>query len=100
MRLFLLLFTLYVTVPIISYSYVPSYGLFGELKFLVVANENKEEILEVSSRIIVQRKQKCNNIFNLWLLVLVYISCLRLLTRSIKFSKIDTIVTEKIRMNN
>lgn len=100
MRLFLLLFTLYVTVPIISYTYVLSYGLFGELKSLVVANENKEEILEVSSRINVQRKQKGNNIFNLWLLVLAYITCLRLLTRSNKFKKIDTIVTKKIRMNN
>lgn len=100
MRLFLLLFALYVTVPMISCSYVPSYGLFGESKSLVVVNENKEEIFEISSRITVQRKQKGNNIFNLWLLVLAYITCLRLLVHRMKLSKADTIVAKKVRMNN
>lgn len=38
MRLFLL-FALFVTVPINSYIYIPSYGLFGELKTLAVADE-------------------------------------------------------------
>lgn len=98
--LFLLLFALSVTVPIIPYSYVLNYGLFGELKSLVVANENKEEILEVSSKITVQRKQKGKNIFNLWLLVLAYIVCLRLLAHDTKLPKADTIVAKKVRMNN
>lgn len=100
MRLFLLLFALYVTVPIISYSYVPSYGLFGELKSLVVVNENQEELEEVSSKTTVQRKRKGKNIFNSWLLVLVYIACLRLLAHSIKLPKADTIVAKKVRMDN
>ncbi len=100
MRLFLLLFALSATVPIISYSYVPSYGLFGELKSLVVVNGNKEEISEVSSKITVRKKQKDKNIFNLWLLVLALISCLRLLAHSIKLPKTDTIVAKKVRMNN
>ena len=99
MRLFLL-FTLYLTVPIISYSCVPSYGLFGELKSLVVVNENKEECGEISSKTTVQKKQKGKNIFNLWLLVLVYIACLRLLAHSIKLPKADTIVAKKVRMDN
>lgn len=38
MRLFLL-FALFVTVPKNSYIYIPSYGLFGELKTLAVADE-------------------------------------------------------------
>lgn len=100
MRLFLLLFALYVTVPMISCNYVPSYGLFGELKPLVVVSENKEEFFEVSSRINVQRKQKGKNIFNLWLYFLVFITCLRLLAHNIKLPKADTIVAQKVRMNN
>lgn len=100
MRLFLLLFTLYVTVPMISCSYVFGYGLFGELKSLVVVSENKEEIFEVSSRIHVQRKQNGKNIFNLWFYFLVFITCLRLLAHSIKLPKTDTIVAKKVRMNN
>lgn len=100
MRLFLLLFTFYVTVPMISCNYVPGYGLFGELKSLVAVSENKEEIFEISSRVTVQRKQKGNNIFNSWLLALAYITCLRLLAHSMKLSKADTIVVKKVRMNN
>lgn len=100
MRLFLLFFTLYVTVPMISCSYVPSYGLFGELKSLAIVSENKEEIFEVYSRINIQRKQKGKNIFNLWLYFLVLIICLRLLAHNIKLPKADTIVAKKVRMNN
>lgn len=100
MRLLFLLFALYVTVPSIPYSYVPGYGLFGELKSWVVVNENKEEILEVSSKITVQKKQKGKNIFNLWLFILAYIACLRLLAHSVKLPKADTIVAKKVRMNN
>jgi len=99
MWLFLLL-ALSVTVPIISYNYVISYGLFGELKSLVVVNENKEEISEVSSKLTVRRKQKGENIFNLWILVLAYIDSLRLLAHSIRLPKADTIVAKKVRMNN
>lgn len=99
-RLFLLLFVLYVTVPMISCIYVPSYGLFGELKPFVVVIENKEEIFEVSSWINVQSKQINKNIFNLWLYFLVFITCLRLLAHSIKLPKADTIVAKKVRMNN
>ncbi len=99
MRLFLL-FALFVTVPINSYIYIPSYGLFGELKTLAVADEYKEEIAEVSAKVTVQKKQKGKNIFNLWLLIVVYIACLRLLAHIIKLPKTDTIVAEKVRMNN
>lgn len=99
MRL-LLLFAFFATIPMNSYTYVPSYGLFGELKTLIVANENKEETAEVSSKVTVQKKQKGKNIFNLWFYYLVLIICLRLLAHRIKLPKADTIVAEKVRMNN
>ena len=83
-----------------SYIYVPSYGLFGELKALVVANENREEIAEVFSKVTVQKKQSGKNIFNLWLFVLAYVVCLRLLAHSMKLPKTDTIVDKKVRMNH
>lgn len=98
-RLFLL-FALSVTVPMISYSYLPRYGLFGELQSLVVVNENKEEISEVSSKITVRKKQKGNNRINLWLFVLAHITCLRLLAKSARFPKADTIIVKKVRMNH
>ncbi len=99
MRL-LLLFALFAAIPISSYTYVSSYGLFGELKTLIVANENKEEIAEVSSKVTAQKKQKGKNIFNLWIYFLVWITCLRLLAHSIKLPRADTIVAKKVRMNN
>ncbi len=99
MRLFLL-FALFVTVPINSYIYIPIYGLFGELKTLVVADEYNEEIAEVSSKVTAHKKQKGKNIFNLWLVILVYIACLRLLAHIILLPKTDTIVAKKVRMNN
>ncbi len=99
-RLFLLLFALSVAVPIISYSCVSIYGLFGEMKSLVAVHENKEEISEISSKVTVRRKQKGKNIFNLWLIVLAHIVCLQLLALSIKLPKADTIIAKKIRMNN
>lgn len=100
MRLFLLLFALSVTVPIIPCSYIPSHGMFGELKSLVIVNENSAEIGDTSSKITVRRKQKGKNIFNLWFLVLANIACLLLLAHSIKLPKADTIVAKKVRMNN
>ncbi len=99
MRLFLL-FALLVIVPINSYICIPSYGMFGELKTVVAADENKEEIAEVSSKVTVQKKQKGKNILNLWLTILIYIVCLRLLVHSIKLPKNETIVAKKVRMNN
>ncbi len=100
MRLFFLVFILSVAVPASPYSFVPGYGLFGELKSLVVINEDKEEISEVSSKITVRRKQKGKNIFNRWLFVSAYIVCLRLLACSIPLPETDTIVAKKVRMNN
>lgn len=100
MRIFLLLFVLSVTVPIVSCSYIPNCGLFGELKSLVIVSEDKEEISEVSSKINIRKKQKGKNIFNFWLLILVYIVCVCLLANSFHLPRADTIVTKKIRMNN
>lgn len=100
MRLLFLFFALLVIVPVNSYTCIPNYGLFGELKAVVVAGENREEIAEVSSKVTVQKKQKGKNILNLWLKILAYIVCLRLLAHSIKLSKTDTIVAKKVRMNN
>lgn len=99
MRLFLL-FALYATVPMISCSYIPSYGLFGELKPLIVVCENKEEIIEASSKFTVQRKQKGKNIYCLWYYFIAYIACLRLFSHSIKLPKADTMVAKKVRLNN
>lgn len=99
MRL-LLLFALFATIPINAYTYMSSYGLFGELKTLIVINEKKEETAEVSSKVTVQKKQKGKNIFNLWFYYLVLIICLRLLAHRIKLPKADTIVAKKVRMNN
>lgn len=95
MRLFLLIFALSTIVPILSCSRVPSYGLFGELKSLVVVNEDKEELSEISSKVTIEKKQKCKNIFNLWLIVLAHIVCLQLLAYSIKLPKADTIVAKR-----
>lgn len=100
MRVFLLCFVISVTVPIIPCSYIPNYGFFGELKSSVIVSEDKEEISEVSSKINIWKKQKGKNIFNFWLLILVYIVCVRLLAYSFQLPKKDTIVTKKIRMNN
>lgn len=100
MRVFLLLFVLSITVPIIPCSYIPNYGLFGELKSSVIVSEDKEEISEVSSNINIRKKQKGKNIFNFWLLILAYIICVCLLAHSFQLPRADTIVTKKIRMNN
>lgn len=100
MRVFLLLFVLSVTVPIIPCSYISNYGLFGELKSSVIVSEDREEISEVSTKINIRKKQKGKIIFNCWLLLLVYIVCVSLLAHSFQLPRADTIVAKKIRMNN
>lgn len=100
MRLFLLLFVLSVTAPIIPCSYIPNYGLFGELKSSVIASEDREEISEISAKIHIREKQKGKNIFNFWLLLLAHIVCVRLLAHSFPLPRADTIVAKKVRMNN
>ena len=99
MRLFLL-FALLVIVPINSYICIPSYGLFGELKTVVVADENKEEIAEVFSKVTVQKKQKGKNKLKLWIKILTYIVCMRLLLNRIKLTKNENIINKKVTMNN
>lgn len=100
MRVFFLLFVLSVTVPVISCSYIPNYGLFGELRSSVIGSEDQEEVSEVSSRIAIRKKQKGKNIFNIWLYILVCIICVRLFSHSFPLLREDTIVTKKVRMND
>lgn len=95
----LLLFTLFVTIPY-ACTYVPVYGLFGELKTAAVVNENREESAEVSSKLTVRKKQKGENKFNVWFFISADIACLRLLAHDINLPKTDTIVAKKVRMNH
>lgn len=99
-RLFILLFTVSVSVTIIPCSSVYTLGLFGEVKSSTVTENNKslEELKkQVSTK---TRKFKRANIINIWYELWCSIICMIFALYIGKLPRGDTIITLKVRMNN
>lgn len=100
-RLFLVFFTLSISVTVIPCGIVNVHGLFGEIKSSVIT-EDKEQIIEkiASKQLRNVRKVKGTNIFNIWFELLPLLICLCLIEYMLKLPREDTIITLKVRMDN
>ena len=101
LHLFILLFTVSVSVTIIPYGSICTLGLFGEIKSSTVTKDNN--IVEEAEKKLIYNpisKYKGINIINIWYelwyssLYLIFIMYMGKLPRG------DTIVTLKVRMDN
>lgn len=100
-RLFLVFFTISVSVAVIPCGMINVHGLFGEIVTSTAAEDKEQETVHIKSinhgKI---QTVKGVNIFNSWFEVLMAVVCIRFYINLIKLPRGDTIVTLKIRMDN
>lgn len=100
MRLFILLFTVSVSVTILPYSSIYTLGLFGEVKSSTVTEHNKF-LEELEKQVYTKTcKYKGINIINIWYELWCSIICMIFALYVGKLPRGDTIITLKVRMDN
>lgn len=100
MRLFILLFTVSVSVTILPCSSIYTLGLFGEVKSSTVTEDNKF-LEELEKQAYTETcKYKRINIINIWYELWCSILCMIFALYVGKLPRGDTIITLKVRMDN
>ena len=101
LRLFIVLFTISVSVAILPCGIINVHGLFGEVTAHIIVEDNEQEIINIKE---VGHKKvqtaKGINIFNIWFELLMTVVCISFCADLIKLPRGDTIVTLKVRMDD
>ena len=100
-RLFIVLFTMSVSVAVLPCGIINVHGLFGEVTTSTVVEDKDQEVANIKS-IYHEKIQKAKgiNVFNIWFEILITVICICFLTNLIRLPRGDTIVTLKVRMDN
>jgi hypothetical protein len=100
-RLFLVLFTISVSVAVLPCGIINVRGLFGEEIISTVVEDKEQEVVNIKS---INHKKvqtaKGENIINRWFEILIAIICISFCANLVKLPRGDTIVTLKVRMDN
>ena len=99
MHLFILLFSISVSVAIVPRGVVNVYGALGEVYSSITIETEKETQL-VREEVPKARKEKGINIYNVWFILWVIALCVAFIEYLVRLSRGDTIVTLKVRMDN
>ena len=100
-RLFILLFSVSVSVSVLPSNIINVHGLFGEVNTSVVTEDTEQATEEISVRRTQKAKQtKGINIFNSWFELAERIVCICFGVYCIRLPRGDTIITLKVRMDN
>ena len=99
MRLFILLFSISVSVAIVPCGVVNVYGALGEVYSSVTIEVEKETQL-VREEVSNVRKEKGINIYNVWFLLGVIVLYIAFIEYTMRLPRGDTIVKLKVRMDN
>ena len=99
LRLFILLFSIAVSVAIVPCGVVNVYGALGEVYSSVTIEAEKETQL-VKEEVSKARKEKGINVYNVWFILFVTILYIAFVEYSIRLPRGDTIVSLKVRMDN
>ena len=100
MRLFVLLFTVSISVTVIPCNSINVIGLFGEIRSSSVINDNKIHGAIEKQVYIKAHKNKGINIFNIWYELWYSIVCIIFIMYLSRLPRGDTIITLKVRMDN
>ena len=100
MRLFILLFTVSVSVTVIPCNSINVIGLFGEIKSSSVINDNKIHGAIEKQVYIKSHKNKGINIISIWFELWYSIVCIIFIMYLSRLPRGDTIITLKVRMDN
>jgi len=100
-RLFIFLFSMSVSFAIVPCGIINVHGLFGEITSSVATEDKDVERFEFKS---VYNEKICRikgiNIINVWLEILIAITCIYFCAHLVNLPRGDTIVTLKVRMDN
>ncbi len=100
-RLFLILFTVSVSVTVLPSSTIAVQGLFGEIKSSTIVEDKEQEAAQIKE---VQHEKVRNtkgiNFINIWFVLLTTIIYITYLSYNIMLPRGDTIITFKVRMDN
>lgn len=99
LRLFILLFSISVSVAIVPCGVVNIYGALGEVYSSVTIEAEKETQL-VKEEVSKARKEKGISIYNVWFLLGVIVLYIAFIEYIIRLPRGDTIVTLKVRMDH
>ena len=99
--LFVILFTVSISVVVIPCGIANTHGLFGEITASTVTEDKEREIENIKSqyRITIQAI-KGINIFNIWFELMGFVICICCIAYLLKLPREDTIVTLKVRMDD
>lgn len=98
-RLFIILFSVSVSVAVLPCGIINTHGLFGEITSSTITNDDNSSFQE--SRVFENRKQiKGINIYNIWFEVLICVICMIYIQYIFRLPREDTIITFKVRMDN
>ena len=98
-RLFIMLFTISVSVAIVPCGVVNVYGALGEV-YSSVTIEAEKEAQFYKEDVSKTRKVKGINVYNVWFILYVTVLYISYVEYSIRLPRGDTIVTLKVRMDN
>ena len=101
LRLFIVLFTISVSVAILPCGIINVHGLFGEVTAHVIIEDKEQE--NISIKDIGHKKvqtAKGINILNIWFELLVTVVCIGFCANLMKLPRGDTLVTFKVRMDD
>lgn len=99
LRLFILLFSISVSVAIVPCGVVNIYGALGEVYSSVTIEAEKETQL-VKEEVSKARKEKGISIYNVWFLLGAIVLYIAFIEYIIRLPRGDTIVTLKVRMDH
>ena len=100
-KLFIILFSISVSITVIPCGLINTYGLFGEIKSTTVTSDEhsgKEELSVISEHS--HSTKKGENIYNIWLEIAITITYMIFTLYIFRLPRGDTIVTLKVRMDN
>ena len=97
LRLFILLFSISVSVAIVPCGVVNIYGALGEVYSSTTIEAEKETQLVKEE---VSKARKEINVYNVWFILYVIVLWIAFVEYSIRLPRGDTIVSLKVRMDN
>lgn len=98
-RLFIILFSVSVSVAVLSCGIINTHGLFGEITSSTITNDDNSSFQE--SRVSESRRQiKGINIYNIWFEVWICVICMIYIQYMFRLPREDTIITFKVRMDD
>ena len=98
-RLFIIFFTLSISVAVIPCGVINVYGPLGEV-YSSTSIEAETENEQIKSETSKYQKIKGINIFNIWFILCIIVMYISFFEYVIRLPRADTIITLKVRMDN